>query len=288
MARLGLVRSFQISRGVSPPDRAGERAGRAPAQARPLVRFLALERALRELDDARRELLARGRPRRSSRDTLAVELPYGRKRALEIATTLALDPELMLLDEPTAGMGHEDVDRIAALIQRVGDGAHGADGGAQPRRGRRALATASPCCARGEVLAEGDYADRVEEPAGDRRLPGDRSMLRRCCSVEGLHAWYGESHVLHGVDFEVREGEVVTLLGRNGAGKTTTLKSIMGLVAAARGLHRRSRARRRSALPPNRIARLGIALLPRGARHLRLPQRRGEPAAAADGARQAA
>jgi branched-chain amino acid transport system ATP-binding protein len=49
----------------------------------------------------------------------AVELPYGRKRALEIATTLALDPEMLLLDEPTAGMGHEDIDRIAALIKRV-------------------------------------------------------------------------------------------------------------------------------------------------------------------------
>ena len=48
----------------------------------------------------------------------AVELPYGRKRALEIATTLALDPEMLLLDEPTAGMGHEDIDRIAALIKR--------------------------------------------------------------------------------------------------------------------------------------------------------------------------
>src|SRR4029078_209109 len=51
--------------------------------------------------------------------TPAVELPYGRKRALEIATTLALDPEMMLLDEPTAGMGHEDVERIAALIKQV-------------------------------------------------------------------------------------------------------------------------------------------------------------------------
>ena len=52
-------------------------------------------------------------------DWLAVELPYGRKRALEIATTMALDPEMLLLDEPTAGMGHEDIDRIAQLIKRV-------------------------------------------------------------------------------------------------------------------------------------------------------------------------
>ena len=53
--------------------------------------------------------------------------------------------------------------------------------------------------------------------------------------VQGLNAWYGESHVLHGVNFEVREGEVVTLLGRNGAGKTTTMKSIMGLVPRRAG-----------------------------------------------------
>ena len=54
-------------------------------------------------------------------------------------------------------------------------------------------------------------------------------------AVSGLQAWYGESHILHGVDFGVRPGEVVTLLGRNGAGKTTTLKSIMGIVGKRKG-----------------------------------------------------
>ena len=54
-------------------------------------------------------------------------------------------------------------------------------------------------------------------------------------AVKGLHAWYGESHVLHGVDFVVNQGEVVTLLGRNGVGKTTTLKSIMGMVGRREG-----------------------------------------------------
>ena len=54
-------------------------------------------------------------------------------------------------------------------------------------------------------------------------------------AVRDLHAWYGESHVLHGVSFDVHAGEVVTLLGRNGAGKTTTLKSVMGIVARRRG-----------------------------------------------------
>jgi branched-chain amino acid transport system ATP-binding protein len=79
--------------------------------------------------------------------------------------------------------------------------------------------------------------------------------------VEKLNAWYGESHILHGVDFEVREGEVVTLLGRNGAGKTTTLKSIMGMVGRRQGsikLRGTETVRMRS----DAIARTGIAFCP--------------------------
>ena len=79
--------------------------------------------------------------------------------------------------------------------------------------------------------------------------------------VHDLHAWYGESHILHGVDFEIRPGEMVTLLGRNGAGKTTTLKSIMGIVGRRRGSIRLA-GRELVALPSNRIARLGIAFCP--------------------------
>jgi len=80
-------------------------------------------------------------------------------------------------------------------------------------------------------------------------------------AVEGVHAWYGESHVLHGVDFEVLPGEVVTLLGRNGAGKTTTMKSIMGIVGKRSGSIRLEGSET-IALPSNRIARLGIAFCP--------------------------
>jgi branched-chain amino acid transport system ATP-binding protein len=79
--------------------------------------------------------------------------------------------------------------------------------------------------------------------------------------VKGLNAWYGESHILHGVDFEVAEGEVVTLLGRNGAGKTTTLKSIMGMVARRAGSIR-FEGRETIRLPSNAVARLGIAFCP--------------------------
>ena len=79
--------------------------------------------------------------------------------------------------------------------------------------------------------------------------------------VRGLNAWYGESHILHGMEFEVREGEVVTLLGRNGAGKTTTLKSIMGMVGRRSGSIRYG-GKETIELPSNAIARLGIAFCP--------------------------
>src|SRR5271157_5206753 len=79
--------------------------------------------------------------------------------------------------------------------------------------------------------------------------------------VKGLEAWYNESHIVHGVDLDVREGEVVTLLGRNGAGKTTTLKAIMGIVGKRSGSVM-FRDRELVGLPIERIARLGVALCP--------------------------
>jgi branched-chain amino acid transport system ATP-binding protein len=88
-------------------------------------------------------------------------------------------------------------------------------------------------------------------------MPDPQPLL----AVSDLHAWYGESHVLHGVTFDVREGELVSLLGRNGAGKTTTLKSIMGLVARRTGSIRFD-GRELSRESPPRVARLGIAFCP--------------------------
>jgi branched-chain amino acid transport system ATP-binding protein len=79
--------------------------------------------------------------------------------------------------------------------------------------------------------------------------------------VEELHAWYGESHVLHGMDFSVAKGEIVTLLGRNGAGKTTTLRAIMGIVGQRTGSIRYG-GTELIGLASNRIARLGVAYCP--------------------------
>jgi branched-chain amino acid transport system ATP-binding protein len=91
----------------------------------------------------------------------------------------------------------------------------------------------------------------------EKALPQSRAML----AVKGLEAWYGESHILHGVTFEVQAGEVVTLLGRNGVGKTTTLKSIMGIVEERSGSVR-FEGRELIGKPSDAIARAGIAFCP--------------------------
>src|SRR3989442_7198357 len=85
----------------------------------------------------------------------------------------------------------------------------------------------------------------------------DKALLR----VADLHAWYGESHILHGMSFTVGEGELVTLLGRNGAGKTTTLRAIMGIAGQRRGSIGFA-GEELVGRPSNRIARLGIAYCP--------------------------
>ncbi|MCL9847686.1 ABC transporter ATP-binding protein [Ralstonia solanacearum] len=121
IARRGVIRSFQISAvfshlSVLENVRVGLQRQLGTAYA-----FWRSEKTLSVLNDRAMQLLDQVGLTQFA-DTVTVELPYGRKRALEIATTLAMEPELMLLDEPTQGMGHEDVDRVTELIQRVAEG----------------------------------------------------------------------------------------------------------------------------------------------------------------------
>jgi branched-chain amino acid transport system ATP-binding protein len=121
IARQGIIRSFQISAVF--PHLSVLQNVRIGLQ-RPLGNSFAFwqnERKLDTLNDRAMALLAEV-DLESFADTMTVDLPYGRKRALEIATTLAMEPELMLLDEPTQGMGHEDVHRVTELIKKVSQG----------------------------------------------------------------------------------------------------------------------------------------------------------------------
>ena len=163
VARKGLVRSFQIS-AVFPHLTVLENVRIALQRKRGAsFDFWRSDRVLSQYDARARELLQAVGVEEFA-GTPAAELSYGRKRALEIATTLALDPELMLLDEPTSGMGHEDVDRIAELIQRVAKDRTVLM--VEHNMGIIArLAHHITVLARGEVLAEGDYATVSKNPA---------------------------------------------------------------------------------------------------------------------------
>jgi branched-chain amino acid transport system ATP-binding protein len=156
VARLGMVRSFQISAvfahlTVLDNVRIALQRKRGGS-----FDFWRSARALNEFNERALSLIA-DVGLTDFVGVMAVELPYGRKRALEIATTLALDPEMLLLDEPTAGMGHEDIDRIATLIKRVA-----AD--RTVLMVEHNLSVVENLChritvlTRGRVLAEGDYA----------------------------------------------------------------------------------------------------------------------------------
>jgi len=155
IARMGLVRSFQIS-AVFPHLSVLENVRIALQRKRGAsFDFWRAERVLDELNGKARELIdAVGLAEYES--TAAVELPYGRKRALEIATTLALEPEMMLLDEPTAGMAHQDVERISALIKKAAVNRTVL----MVEHNLSVVEHLSDCITvlqRGEILAEGDY-----------------------------------------------------------------------------------------------------------------------------------
>ena len=162
IARMGLVRSFQIS-AVFPHLTVLENVRVALQRKRGhSFDFWRSDRVLDRLKPGAQELIeAVGLAEFES--TVAVELPYGRKRALEIATTLALDPEMMLLDEPTAGMTHSDVDRIAVLIKRVAANRTVL----MVEHNLSVVSTLSDritVLQRGEILAEGDYGTVSKDP----------------------------------------------------------------------------------------------------------------------------
>lgn len=179
IARMGIIRSFQIS-AVFPHLSVLEnvRIG-LQRQLGTAFHFWKSEKSLDQLN-ARAMTLLDEVDLSSFADSITVDLPYGRKRALEIATTLAMEPELMLLDEPTQGMGHEDVQRVTDLIKKVA-------------KGRTILmvehnmGVVSGICdrisvlQRGAILAEGDYKTVSQNPQVLEAYMGSSA------SLEGAH-----------------------------------------------------------------------------------------------------
>ncbi|MES2069959.1 MAG: ABC transporter ATP-binding protein [Pseudomonadota bacterium] len=181
IARQGIIRSFQISAvfphlSVMENVRIGLQRGLGTS-----FYFWKSETSLSRLNDKAMELLAQVDLTEFA-DTITVDLPYGRKRALEIATTLAMEPELMLLDEPTQGMGHEDVHRVTELIKKV-------SAGRTILMVEHNMNVVSGICdkisvlQRGAMLAEGRYEEVSQNPKVMEAYMGTTSG-----ALEGAHA----------------------------------------------------------------------------------------------------
>ena len=179
IARMGIIRSFQIS-AVFPHLSVLENV-RIGLQRKmgTSFHFWKSEATLDQLNDRAMQLLAEVGLEEFA-ESITVDLPYGRKRALEIATTLAMDPELMLLDEPTQGMGHEDVKRVTALIKKVSQGRtilmveHNMNVVAD-------ICDRISVLQRGAILAEGDYQSVSQNPQVLEAYMGSANVL------EGAH-----------------------------------------------------------------------------------------------------
>ncbi len=180
IARMGIIRSFQIS-AVFPHLTVLQnvRIG-LQRELGTSFQFWKSEKSLSQLNDRAMQLLAEV-DLASFADTITVDMPYGRKRALEIATTLAMEPELMLLDEPTQGMGHEDVHRVTELIKKV-------SAGRTILMVEHNMNVVSGICdtisvlQRGAMLAEGTYAEVSKNPQVMEAYMGTTDV-----ELEGAH-----------------------------------------------------------------------------------------------------
>ena len=187
-------------------------------------------------------------------------LSYAEQRALEIGITIAGGADVIMLDEPTAGMSRSETEHAVALIRRVTEGKtlviveH--DMGVVFD-----LADRISVLVYGEVIAtDTPAADPRATPQCRRPTWAPPSRRPAMLEVHGLHAYYGKSHILHGVDFRVGEGEIVSLLGRNGVGRSTTIKAIMGDVVR-RGLGA-LQGRELIGLKTHQIAHAGLGYVP--------------------------
>jgi len=273
ITRAGVGRSFQITNLFAALTVAEN--VRLAVQARHPRRFAAWS-GVASLSDVGRDSaeLVRAMGLGGVESAPAASLSYGGQRLLDMALALATKPRALLLDEPLAGLAAAERERVGKLVKDISGEIpvllveHDIDR-------VFALADAVTVMNEGEVLVDGSVADARDSPqvqaiyigAGSHALaerahPGAASA-QALLSVSGIDTYYGKSHILRGVSFDVREHEIVALLGRNGAGKSTLLKSVIGIAPPAAGtiaLGAEALARR----PAAQIARAGVSYVPQG------------------------
>jgi branched-chain amino acid transport system ATP-binding protein len=272
----GLARSFQITN-LFPSLTVFENL-RLGAQARDPRRFNVWRdaRSLTTVNQETRELV-KFLGLEGVEEVPVASLSYGGQRLVEMGVALATRPRVLLLDEPLAGLAAGERERITGLVGRLTE--HMAVLLVEHDIDRVfAFADGVTVMNEGRVIADGPVEVVRDHPlvqevylghgrgvlvASAVHAPGGASGP--IMSVAGLDTFYGKSHILIEVSLEVRAGEVVGLLGRNGAGKSSTLKSVMGLVAPARGRVEFA-GRDITGHSPEEIARLGMGFVPQGRR----------------------
>lgn len=202
------------------------------------------------------------------------ELSYGGQRLVDLGIALGSKPHVLLMDEPLAGLAAAERERVSHLVKTIAsnipvlivehdiDRVLGFSQRVTVMNQGSVLMAGTPDEARADQRVQEIYTGTGRPPVTGR-MAGDASSRPRLLRFEGVNAFYGKSHILNDASLEVREGEIVALLGRNGAGKSTLLKTLTGLLKPASGQIEYA-GRNIAGLPAPDIARMGIGYVPQG------------------------
>ena len=207
-------------------------------------------------------------------DTEGGELSYGGQRLVDLGIALGSKPQVLLMDEPLAGLAAAERERVSHLVKTIAsnipvlivehdiDRVLGFSQRVTVMNEGSVLMAGTPDEARADQRVQEVYTGTGTPPVTGR-LAGEAGERPQLLRFEGVNAFYGKSHILNDATLEVREGEIVALLGRNGAGKSTLLKALTGLLKPASGQIEFA-GQSIAGLPAPDIARLGIGYVPQG------------------------
>jgi branched-chain amino acid transport system ATP-binding protein/branched-chain amino acid transport system permease protein len=205
----------------------------------------------------------------------AGELSYGGQRLVDLGIALGCKPQVLLLDEPLAGLPAVERERVSNLVKNVAtnipvlivehdiDRVLGLSHCVTVMNQGQILMTGTPDQVRNDRRVQEIYTGTGASDVVQNRPPAAAADAKQVLRFENVNAFYGKSHILHGASLDVREGEIVALVGRNGAGKTTLLRTLNGLVRAASGKIEYE-GRDITHLGAPEIARLGVGYVPQG------------------------